>query len=92
MAWPFNYFVKKPPVRNVSDEPMSPIFTIAGQPVRFLTQGATMGAEEAQRSIPQLYRVTHLVASSAQAVPWYCGHRFLSSGRTGCASNTQGNQ
>ena len=31
-----------------------------------------MGAEEAQRSIPQLYRVTHLVASSAQAVPWYC--------------------
>ena len=50
-----------------------------------------MGAEEAQRSIPQLYRVTHLVASSAQAVPWYCGID-LDSGRTSCASNTQGNQ
>jgi hypothetical protein len=51
---------------------MSPIFTIGNQPVRFVSTGAIMTAEEAQRRIPQLYRVTHLVASSAQAVPWFC--------------------
>jgi phage portal protein BeeE len=70
--WPFNHLVKKPPKREASEEPVSPIFTIAGQPIRFLSTTAVMGAEEAQRSIPQLYRVTHLVASSAQAVPWFC--------------------
>jgi phage portal protein BeeE len=69
MQWPWT---KKAPVRAVSEEPMSPIFTIAGQPVRFVSSGAVMTAEEAQRKIPQLYRVTHLVASSAQMVPWKC--------------------
>src|SRR6188768_593971 len=67
--WPFT---KKAPVRLASDEPMSPIFTISGQPIRFVSSGAVMTAEEAQRRIPQLYRVTHLVSSSAQMVPWKC--------------------
>ena len=67
--WPF---VKKPPVRQVSEEPLSPIFTIGGQSVRLISPAAVITAEEAQRRIPQLYRVTHLVASSAQAVPWFC--------------------
>jgi len=68
----WSWFTKKPPKREVAEEPVSPIFTIGGQPVRFLTPTAIQGAEEAQRSIPQLYRVTHLVASSSQAIPWYC--------------------
>jgi phage portal protein BeeE len=67
--WPFT---KKAPIRLAEDEPMSPIFTISGQPVRFVSTGAIMTAEEAQRRCPQLYRVTHLVASSAQLVPWKC--------------------
>jgi phage portal protein BeeE len=68
-VWPF---IKKAPQRNVSDEPLSPIITIEGQPIRLISTKASMTAEEAQRTIPQLYRVTHLVAASAQAVPWYC--------------------
>jgi len=68
----WGWFTKKPPKREASEEPLSPIFTIAGQPVRFLSTNAVMSAEEAQRSIPQLYRVTHLIASSAQAIPWFC--------------------
>jgi phage portal protein BeeE len=68
----WNWLVKKPPVRSPSEEPISPIFTIANQPVRFISPGAIMTAEEAQRRIPQLYRVTHLVASSSQVVPWFC--------------------
>lgn len=67
--WPFT---KKAPKREISDEPMSPIFTIAGQPVRVISSAAVMTAEEAQRRCPQLYRVTHLIASSAQMVPWKC--------------------
>jgi len=70
--WPFNHLVKKPPKREIAEEPVSPIFTISGQPIRLVSSSAIMGAEEAQRSIPQLYRVTHLVASSAQAIPWFC--------------------
>lgn len=65
-------WIKKAPKRDVADEPMSPIFTIAGQPIRVISSSAVMTAEEAQRRCPQLYRVTHLVASSAQAVPWFC--------------------
>jgi phage portal protein BeeE len=68
--WPFE--TKKPPKREVAEEPLSPIFTIAGQPVRVLNPAAITSAEEAQRKCPQLYRVTHLVASSAQALPWFC--------------------
>jgi phage portal protein BeeE len=67
--WPWT---KKAPKRDVADEPMSPIFTISGQPMRVISTAAVMTAEEAQRKCPQLYRVTHLVASSAQAVPWFC--------------------
>lgn len=67
--WPFT---KRAPQRDPSEEPLSPVFTIANQPVRFISTKAIMTAEEAQRKIPQLYRVTHLVASSAQAVPWFC--------------------
>jgi hypothetical protein len=40
--------------------------------MRVISTAAVMTAEEAQRKCPQLYRVTHLVASSAQAVPWFC--------------------
>jgi Phage portal protein len=65
-------FIKRPPQRSPSDEPLSPIITIEGQQIRLVSAKAAMTAEEAQRTIPQLYRVTHLVASSAQAVPWFC--------------------
>jgi len=68
----WDWLIKKPPKRDVADEPMSPIFTIGNQPIRLISATAVMTAEEAQRRIPQLYRVTHLVASSAQAVPWFC--------------------
>jgi phage portal protein BeeE len=68
--WPFQ--TKKPPVRPESDTPQSPIFYISGQPIRLVSTEVLMTAEEAQRRCPQLYRVTHLVASSTQMVPWRC--------------------
>lgn len=70
--WPFDVFKKAKPVRSEADEPMSPVFTIGGQPVRFLSVNAVMTAEAARRKCPQLFRVIHLVATSVQSVPWYC--------------------
>ncbi len=69
-----DWIAKRRPDRPVAgtDEPESPIYVIAGQPVRFLSQAAIMTAEAAQRRNPQLYRVTNFVASSVQSVPWYC--------------------
>lgn len=66
------WFKKAAPVRPVSDEPLSPVFTISGQPVRFLSPAAVMTAEVARRKCPQLFRVTHLIASAVQSVPWFC--------------------
>jgi len=65
-------FLKKKPDRADSDEPISPIVMMGGQPVRFLSQAAIVTAETAQRKNPQLYRITNFVASSVQAVPWFC--------------------
>ncbi|MGY2987700.1 phage portal protein [Bradyrhizobium sp. USDA 4508] len=65
-------FRKKAPDRPVSDEPVSPIFIMGGQPVRFLSSAAVVAADVAQRQNPQLYRITNFVASSVQAVPWFC--------------------
>jgi phage portal protein BeeE len=65
-------FQKKAPERPPSDEPASPIYYMDGQAVRVISSNATITAEAAQRSNPQLYRITNFVASSVQLVPWYC--------------------
>jgi len=65
-------FTKKKPERSASDEPESPMFVMAGQPVRLLRFGAAQTAEIAQRKSPQLYRITNYVASAVQSVPWRC--------------------
>lgn len=65
-------FRKARPERKISDEPISPIVLINGQPVRFLSTQAIATADVAQRKNPQLYRITNFVASSVQAVPWFC--------------------
>lgn len=67
-----DFFRKARPDRQVSDEPISPIVLISGQPVRFLSAQAIATADVAQRKNPQLYRITNFVASSVQAVPWFC--------------------
>jgi len=63
---------KKRPERDASDEPISPIVVLGGQPVRFLSPIAVATADVAQRESPQLYRITNFIASSVQAVPWFC--------------------
>jgi phage portal protein BeeE len=71
--WPFDLFrTKAKPIRSDSDEPFSPVFTITGTPVRFLSISAVMTAEAARKKCPQLFRVIHLVSTSVQSVPWYC--------------------
>lgn len=65
-------FRKAKPVRSEAEEPVSPIYVVAGQPVRFLSTGAVMGADVAQRKSSQLYRITNFVAASVQSVPWFC--------------------
>lgn len=65
-------FLKKRPDRSANDEPISPIQIVSGSPVRFLSQAAIATADVAQRKNPQLYRITNFVASSVQAVPWFC--------------------
>lgn len=71
MSW-FDFLIKKRPDRSGSDEPVSPIYVMSGQPVRFLTPAAVMAADVAQRKSPQLFRITHYVASAVQSVPWFC--------------------
>jgi hypothetical protein len=44
-----DYFRKAKPERPPSDEPISPIVVMSGQPVRFLSGAAIMTAEVAQR-------------------------------------------
>jgi phage portal protein BeeE len=68
----FDFITKKKPDRDAADEPMSPIYVMGGQAVRFLSQRAVMTADVAQRKSPQLYRITNFIASSVQAVPWFC--------------------
>jgi hypothetical protein len=51
---------------------MSPIFIMKGQPVRFVSNAAVITAEVAQKTSPQLYRITNFIASSVQSVPWFC--------------------
>ncbi|KRR21347.1 hypothetical protein CQ14_06775 [Bradyrhizobium lablabi] len=65
-------FRKKAPDRPAADEPISPIVIMGGQQVRFLSNAAVVAADVAQRQNPQLYRITNFVASSVQAVPWFC--------------------
>ena len=68
----FNMLFKKAPERPASDEPVSPVFVMGGQPVRFLSQNAIVAAEVSHRKNPQLFRITNFVATSVQSVPWYC--------------------
>lgn len=68
----FGNLFKAAPVRPVTDEPASPIYVIAGQPVRFISQAAIATADEALRRVPQLFRICNFVASAIQSVPWYC--------------------
>ena len=63
---------KKAPVRPASDEPISPIFTLGGQAVRFLNQQAIVAADVLHRTNPQLFRITQFIATSVQSVPWFC--------------------
>ena len=65
-------FRKAKPEREAADEPQSPIVIMGGQPVRFLSGKAIATADVAQRESPQLYRITNFIASSVQAVPWFC--------------------
>ncbi|MGY3615678.1 phage portal protein [Bradyrhizobium sp. USDA 10063] len=65
-------FRKAKPERLETDEPVSPIHFMGGVPVRFLSSAAVEAADVAQRKNPQLYRITNFVASSVQAVPWFC--------------------
>jgi phage portal protein BeeE len=65
-------FTKRKPDRGPGDEPISPIYVMGGQSVRFLNQAAIVTAESAQRKNPQLYRITNFVASSVQSVAWFC--------------------
>jgi phage portal protein BeeE len=65
-------FRKAKPERKPSDEPISPVILINGQPVRLISNQAVATADIAQRTNPQLYRITNFVASSVQAVPWFC--------------------
>lgn len=67
-----DFFTKAKPERLPSEEPLSPIYVMGGQPVRFLSSVAIVTADQAQRESPQLYRITNFIASSVQAVPWYC--------------------
>jgi len=67
-----DWFTKKKPDREVSDEPNSPIYIMGGQSVRFLSSKAIATADVAQRESPQLYRITNFIASSVQSVPWFC--------------------
>jgi phage portal protein BeeE len=67
----FSFFSKKAPERSQRDEPVSPIYVMEGQAVRFLSSAAAMTAEVAQRKSSQLYRITNFVASAVQSVPWY---------------------
>jgi phage portal protein BeeE len=71
MGW-LDLLTKRAPQRSVDDEPVSPVFVFAGQPVRFLSSAAVMTADAAQRRSPQLYRITNFVASAVQSVPWFC--------------------
>jgi phage portal protein BeeE len=68
----FNMLFKKKPDRPESDEPVSPVFQIGGQPIRLINMSAALSIEAAYRRVPQLYRITHFIASSVQSVPWYC--------------------
>lgn len=70
--FPFDLLTKRAPKRSPADEPPSPIYIMGGQPIRFLSTTAALGAEEAQRKSSQLYRITNYVASAVQSVPWYC--------------------
>jgi phage portal protein BeeE len=67
-----DFITKKKPEREERDEPISPIYVMGNQPVRFLSQVAIVTADAAQRESPQLYRITNFIASSVQAVPWFC--------------------
>jgi phage portal protein BeeE len=66
-----DWFIKAKPDRQPSDEPVSPVYVMSNQPVRFLSTAAIMTAENAQRKSPQLYRITNFVSAAVQAVPWY---------------------
>ena len=68
----FEFFQKKKPERSDADEPMSPIYVMGGQSVRFLSNAAVVTADVAQRESPQLFRITNFIASSVQSVPWFC--------------------
>jgi phage portal protein BeeE len=65
------YLFKKRPDRNASDEPLSPVYMMAGQSVRFLSSNAVTAVDVLQRKSPQLFRITHYVSSSVQSVPWF---------------------
>lgn len=71
MAW-YEFLVKKKPDRPATDEPVSPIYVMGTQPVRFLSSAAIMAADVALRKCPQLFRIVNFVASAVQSVPWYC--------------------
>jgi len=66
-----DFFIKRKPDRVDTDEPISPVYVISGQPVRYLSAAAVMTAEQAQRKSPQLYRITNYISSAVQSVPWY---------------------
>lgn len=72
MGFVDRFLFKKKPERSDGDEPVSPIYTLAGHSVRFVSAAAVVTAEVSQRKNPQLYRITNFVASSVQAVKWFC--------------------
>ena len=69
---PFDWIFKKRPERSEREEPNSPVYVVAGQPMRLLPFNAAMAADEMLRKSPQLYRIVNFVASAVQSVPWKC--------------------
>lgn len=67
-----DWVMKKRPERSEREEPNSPIYVVAGQPMRMLAFNAGAAADEMLRKSPQLYRIVNFVASAVQSVPWKC--------------------
>jgi phage portal protein BeeE len=71
MSW-LDLVLKRAPDRKPEDEPLAPVYIMAGQPVRFLSTEAIGTSEAAFRKCPQLFRITNFISATVQSVPWYC--------------------
>jgi phage portal protein BeeE len=70
--WTVPWIFKKKPERHATEEPVSPIYVMAGQPIRLLSSAAALEADTMLRTSPQLYRIANFLSSAVQSVPWFC--------------------